>query len=466
VTAAPWHAEQPRQLPTNYDAEQAVLAAILANNEALDLVDGLEPEHFAEPCHGRIFAACRALVSGGQVANAVTLKNAFENDEALKDVGGAKYLAELQGNFISIVGAPDYASTVTDCHVRRELIAAQEDAIERLHGDFGTDGRKHAEALEHALTAVLEAGERGSLEPLSSIAQATLTRLKGAWSAGEDLVGLTTGFAPLDRLTSGLEAPDLIILAGRPGMGKTALALSMADRQAHEGLKVGFFSKEMSAEALVTRHLAAESGVPFPRLRSGRCGWGEQQRAEEAAAKIAKLPIHIDDTAGLSVTQMHTRARRLKRRGLLDVIYIDHLGYVAPPDPKASEVKQPGDKLKALKLMGKDLDCPVVVLQQLSRANLQRDDKRPNLGDLRGSGQIEEDADQVWFLHRESYYVERAEPKRKSGEKDPAVQERVRDWQMSLDDCRKEAEVTVAKQRNGPIETVKLGFEGRVMRFD
>ncbi len=472
---------QIRELPHNFEAEQALLGAILINNEAYSRVsDFLRPEHFFDPVNGRIFEASAKLIERHQVANPVTLKNLFEGDEALADVGGAKYLARLAAAAVTIINAGDYGRTIFDLHLRRKLIELAETMrAEAESADLDSDAAHQIEIAEQHLFDLATTGEyEGGFRTFNDVLAAAIEMAEAAYKREGQLTGTSIGFTDLDKLLGGLQASDLIILAGRPSMGKTALATNMAynaarlcrfdidangQKKVSDGAVVGFFSLEMSAEQLATRILAEASGVSSDRIRKGDLSNEEFQRVVEANQELARLPFFIDDTPALSVAQLRTRARRLKRQHSLSMIVVDYLQLLRSTSTRASDnrVQEISEITRGLKALAKELDVPVLALSQLSRAVEQREDKRPMLSDLRESGSIEQDADVVMFLYREEYYLDRESREQREHETEDKFPRRLE----RLERSRNKAEVIIGKQRHGPIGTAHLHFNGDFTQF-
>ena len=464
--------------PHNFEAEQALLGAILINNDAYSRVsEFLLPEHFYEPVHGRIFAACGTLIERHQVANGTTLQHVFEADESLADAGGAKYLGRLAASAVTVINAADYGRTVFDLHLRRRLIELSLEMRDMAtNPDLETDGAKQIETAEQHLFDLATTGEyEGGFRSFTDVLTRAIEIAEAAYKRDGKLIGTSTGFSDLDKLLGGLQRSDLVILAGRPSMGKTALATNIAyhaaksrkwetddqgQRKLVDGAVVGFFSLEMSAEQLATRILAEASGVSSHRIRQGDLSNTDFQKVVEANQELAQIPFFIDDTPALSVGQLRTRARRLKRQHQLSLIIVDYLQLLRPATSRASDnrVQEISNITQGLKALAKELDVPVLALSQLSRAVEQRDDKRPQLADLRESGSIEQDADVVAFIYRHEYYLGRLEPQQ-------AGTEEYENWQAQMAEVHNLAEVIIGKQRHGPTGTVKMVFEGELTRF-
>ena len=474
-----------RSLPHNDEAEQALLGALLVNNEKIHIVSGfLLAEHFYQPIHGRIYEAVLKLVERGQMANPVTLKHFFENDDALTDIGGAQYLARLAGSTVTIINAEDYARTVHDLALRRSLISLGEEVVNDAF-DYKIDvpATDQIETAEQRLFNLAEAGQaEGGFRPLSDSLTGAITMMEGAYKGDSGVSGISTGLSALDDLLGGLHPSDLLILAGRPSMGKTALATNIAFQAALnyrvepdengedkrvDGAVVGFFSLEMSAEQLASRLLSEETGISSHRLRRGDISKDDFHKVVEASRRLAKAPFFIDDTPALSVAALRTRARRLLRTQKLSLIVVDYLQLVRPSGTTKNDnrVQEIGEITQGLKALAKDLNVPVLALSQLSRAVEQREDKRPQLSDLRESGSIEQDSDVVMFIFREEYYLERSEPIRRADEADERFIERYERWKNRLQEVAGIAELFIAKQRHGPIGGLKLQFTSETTKF-
>ncbi|MEL7253597.1 MAG: replicative DNA helicase [Pseudomonadota bacterium] len=463
-------------LPHSIEAEQQLLGAILTNNDIYDKVASLiGPQHFYDPVHARIYETASARIAKGALASPVTLKTFLEDDEGLKELGGPAYLVRLAGAAISAFAARDYAQMIYDMAIRRELIGLGRDiAGQAQRADVDLEPGDQIIDAEAKLYALSEQGksETGFQSFLSAVTDA-VNVANAAFKRDGGLAGVSTGLTDMDRKLGGLHKSDLLILAGRPSMGKTSLATNIAfniakayqrgtlpdgGEGAVEGGVVGFFSLEMSAEQLAARVLSEASEVPSEQIRRGDMTEGEFRRFVEAAKTLEACPLYIDDTAALPISQLAARARRLKRSQGLDVLIVDYLQLVRPASAKDSRVNEVSEITQGLKAIAKELDIPVIALSQLSRQVESRDDKRPQLSDLRESGSIEQDADVVMFVFREEYYAEREKP---SDEK----LEEMAAWQERMERLHGKAEVIIGKQRHGPIGTVELSFEGRFTRF-
>ena len=468
-----------RMPPRNDEAEMALLGAILANNQQYERVsEFLRGEHFADHDLGRIYEACGKLIDRGQVADSVMLKNWFEQDSELDDVFGRRFLARLEGAVPLTGAAPHYARDIYDCHLRRELIALGEDVVDRAfdHDQDNPAGRQ-IEIAEETLYSLAERGLiDGGFRDFKSAMTGALQMAEAAYQRDRPLVGVPSGFRDLDEMLGGLHPSDLVIVAGRPSMGKTAFATNIAynaasgrrqtDSDGNETIHrdaVGFFSLEMSAEQLATRILSEQTEVRSDAIRRGAITEADYERIFRACQTLQDIPLFIDDTPALTVSALRTRARRLKRQHGLGLIVVDYLQLLQGSAQARNEnrVQEVSEITRGLKALAKELNVPVLALSQLSRAVEQRDDKRPQLSDLRESGSIEQDSDVVMFLYRDEYYLEREDKDKKAHETDERYTKRME----RLDRVRNQADVMIAKQRHGPIGTVKLHFNGQFTRF-
>ena len=472
-----------RVLPHNLRAELAVLGAILINNDLYHRVaDFLRPEDFFEPVHRRIFEACAERIAKGQLADHTTLFHLFEHDEALRELDGAEYLARMARAAESLVHAVDYARVVHDLAIRRRLIAIGEEVVKEAYDpETAKSGLEQIEDAEQRLFELAQRGERrGDFRGFPEVLESAVRLIHSAYQKEGRVTGVPTGLIGLDDRLGGLQRSDLIVLAGRPSMGKTALALTIAANAAasraagvdaeglrHENYTVALFSLEMSAEQLATRLLSAEAGIPSDELRKGRLKEEDFHRIVEATQRLAARPLFIDDTPALSIAALRSRARRLKRSHGLSLVVVDYLQLLRGTGSyaQANRVQEVSEITQGLKAIAKELEVPVLALSQLSRAVESREDKRPQLSDLRESGTIEQDADVVMFVYREEYYLARAEPQPRDGESPERFDERHRRWRERLEQCHNKAEVIIAKQRNGPIGRVHLQFDANFGRF-
>ena len=463
-------------LPHNIEAEQQLLGAILTNNDIYDRIAALvKSEHFFEPVHQRIFEVAIARIQKNALASPVTLKAYLEEDEGLKELGGPAYLARLAGAAISAFAARDYAQMIYDLAVRRELMQLGRDITDRARSiEIDNDPKVQITDAEQRLYMLAEQGtvEKGFVSFLKATTDAVMTA-HAAYQRDGALSGISTGLADLDKKLGGLHPSDLLILAGRPSMGKTSLATNIdfniaraykkgkrpdgSDGAVNGGV-VGFFSLEMSAEQLAARILSEASEVPSEQIRRGDMTEIEFRRFVEAAKALESCPLYIDDTPALPISQVAARCRRLKRTQGLDVVFVDYLQLLRGTGRGDNRVLEIGEISMGLKALAKELSIPVVALSQLSRQVENRDDKRPQLSDLRESGSIEQDADVVMFVFREEYYKEREKP----GDHDLDAMAK---WQEVMEQVHGRAEVIIGKQRHGPIGTVELSFEGRFTRF-
>ncbi|WP_019962057.1 replicative DNA helicase [Woodsholea maritima] len=468
--------DDPHAPPHNIEAEQAFLGALLYENEVYHRVaDWLRVDHFYDPVHGRIFEACTELIQRGSLADAVVLKNRFERDQGLREIGGAAYLADLMRDSPDPASAPEYARLVYDLALRRQLIQLGSE-IQKDASDSGvsTQARQLIEHAERSLFRLAESGStsKGFVAFKDALAD-SVEMAHAAFKRGGGLSGISSGLKTLDAKLGGLHPSDLLILAGRPSMGKTALATNIAfniakayqaeelpdgTRKTVAGGVVGFFSLEMSAEQLATRLIADHTGISGYLIRQGKIDATQYEDIRDAVTQIQTIPLFIDDTGGIPIGSLAARARRLKRTHGLDLIVIDYLQLVtASAKSSGSRVEEVSEVTMALKSLAKELSVPVIALSQLSRKVEERDDKKPQLSDLRESGSIEQDADVVLFVYREAYYLERLEPKEGS-------EEHLK-WEDEMRDIRKKAEVIIGKQRHGPIGSVKLAFDPDTTKF-
>ena len=452
----------------NVEAEQALLGALLLNNQALEHVaDLVSPEDFSHPVHGRLFAAIGERIANGMRADIVTLRTQFEQDEALAKLGGARYLTSLVGSVVSVIGAPSYARTIADLARRREILFAAQDVI--ADAASVTADRDATAVLDEAEQRLYEIAERGNRQgaprPLSDALGMAITATEAAYRrGGAELT--TTGLEAVDRIISGMGAGDLLVLAGRPAMGKSACAGTIAANCAKEGKRALVFSLEMTRVELAQRWIAGDTGITTDAQRTGRLDMIDWDRIVEAQHRLSQLPIMVDDQSRLSVNQMRQRARRVKRRSGLDLVIIDHLQLIRQGGKQESRRLEIGDATSMLKAIAKELQVPILLLSQLSRAVEGRDDKRPTLSDLKESGDIEQDADVVMFLYREEYYLTRSEPKRKGYRSQEALATAEADWRAQVDAARGLAEIIVAKNRHGRTGIAKLAFDGERQRFE
>ncbi|MCC1493453.1 replicative DNA helicase [Cognatishimia sp. F0-27] len=466
--------EAAETMPHSIEAEQQLLGAILTDNELYDRVASIiKPEHFFDPVHTRIYEISAARIAKNTLASPVTLKAFMAEDEGLKELGGPQYLARLAASAVSSFAVRDYAQMIYDLAIRRDLIRLGKDISSKAAKvEVSSEPREQIVEAEQALYHMAEQGssESGFQSFLRAVTDA-VNVANAAYQREGGLAGISTGLVDMDRKLGGLHPSDLLILAGRPSMGKTSLATNIAynvaksyrrgerpdgSEGAVEGGVVGFFSLEMSAEQLAGRILAEASEISSHKIRQGDMIESEFRRFVEAAKELEACPLFIDDTPALPISQVAARARRLKRTHGLDLIIVDYLQLLrGTSDNRVQEIAEISMGLKAI---AKELNIPVIALSQLSRQVESRDDKRPQLSDLRESGSIEQDADVVMFVFREEYYKEREKP----GEHDL---EKMALWQEEMERLHGKAEVIIGKQRHGPIGTVELSFESQFTRF-
>ncbi|MGE0212214.1 MAG: replicative DNA helicase [Parvibaculaceae bacterium] len=474
---APAASEDYRSPPHNLEAEQALLGAILINNEACDRVSGfLTPEHFFEGVHARIFDAASTLIRAGKLASPVTLKTFFERDATLNEIGGPAYLARLAASAATIINAEEYGRLVYELALRRRLIGIGTDVVNEAYDTVPEQTpRELIERAEQSLYEIAETGKYGQgFQLFGAALTEAIDMANAAYQRDGGLSGIATGLIDLDQKMGGLQKSDLIILAGRPAMGKSALATNIAYHIARnyraehnsdgtvtvlDGGVVALFSLEMSAEQLATRIISEQSEIPSELIRRGRITDEQFNSLVEVSRDLQSLPLYIDDTGGLTIAQVAARARRLKRQRGLGLLIVDYLQLLGGSSRRAAEgrVQEVSEITTGLKALAKELNVPVVALSQLSRQVENRDDKRPQLADLRESGSIEQDADVVMFIYREDYYLARKEPR-------PGSSEHL-DWQQEMDKVNGIAEIIIGKQRHGPTGTVKLQFEASLTKF-
>src|SRR5579885_2237652 len=466
-----------RQAPHNIEAEQALLGAILVNNEAFYRVsDFLEPKHFFEPIHQKIYEVTASIIRAGKVATPVTLKTFLPPDADVAGMPAPVYLARLAAEATTVINAADYGRTIYDLSTRRDLIRIGEDMVNLAYEapvDFSP--QVQIDDAERRLYELAETGRYdGGFMKFSDALKDAVDLASKAYQRDGHLSGLATGLTDLDLLMGGLQKSDLVIIAGRPAMGKTALATNIAYNIAVDyrgqprpdgsietvsGGIVGFFSLEMSAEQLATRILSEQTEIPSSKIRRGDISEEDFSKLAAAAQTMQSIPLFIDDTGGISIAQLTARARRLKRQRGLDLMVVDYLQLLTGSSRRAQEgrVQEVTEITTGLKALAKELDIPILALSQLSRQVESRDDKRPQLADLRESGSIEQDADVVLFVFREEYYLKNREPREGSEE-----------WfkcETEMKAAENRAELIIGKQRHGPTGTVKVVFEPQVTRF-
>jgi replicative DNA helicase len=454
-----------KELPNNIEAEQSVIGSILVTNEIFDEINTIiSNSNFYDPMHQRIFEAIENLIYKGMLANPITLKGFFEDEK--DDINIPEYLVKITKFSTSTRQAIEYSKIIYDMFVRRELIKISEQTIDSAQiNDLNTNGQTIIENSERLLFDLAEKGSfNSSLMKFDEAMKQTIEMASAAYKNEEGIVGVPTGLRDLDDRLGGLHQSDLIIIAGRPSMGKTALATNIAFNAAQKlqdsGKKssIAFFSLEMSSEQLSTRILAEQSKIKSNDIRRGRISDEQFDKFIETSKNISELPLYIDETPAISIAAMSNRTRRIKRLFGLDMIVVDYIQLMRGTfNNKDGRVQEISEITQGLKAIAKELSVPVVALSQLSRAVEQRDDKKPQLSDLRESGSIEQDADVVMFVYREAYYLERKEPR-------PATVEHA-EWQAKMNEISNLAEIIIGKQRHGPTGNVMLEFEAMFTKF-
>lgn len=468
------------KLPQNLEAEQALLGAVLANNKAFEKIsDFLRPQHFADGVHQRIFEVMQKLIERGHIADVITLKNFFEQDGSLADVGGANYLIKLSESASPMTNVEYYAHFIYDKYLRRELIYTGTEIVNNALKEEAEISAVHQieEAEQHLFNLADKGETQGGFMEFSAALTSSLGYIEQAYQKDGKISGLPTGLEKLDYKMGGLNNSDLIIIAGRPAMGKTALATNIAynvadymsrakDLDPHDR-GVAFFSLEMSADQLASRVLSTVTQTPGNKMRNGELDNAEFTRIAAAVRELESIPLYIDDTPGVTISTIRTRARRLKRTKGLGLIVIDYIQLITGSTKRSeiNRVQELSEISRGLKIMAKELKVPVIALSQLNRGVESRDDKRPLMSDLRESGSIEQDADIVMFVYRENYYLQNDEPKQKQNETPEHLQTRVDEWQKRVRETANLAEVIIGKQRHGPTGTVKLFWNGEFAQF-
>jgi len=455
-----------KELPNNIEAEQAVIGSILVSNDIFDDVGIIiDNKKFYDPVHQKIFAAIENLISKGMLANPITLKNYFENDNSLAELEGHEYLVKLTKFSTTIRQAIEYSRIVYDMHVRRELIKISETMTENASNKIlDLPGNEIIEDSERLLFNLAEKGSFDtSFIKFDQALNYTIEMASNAYKNEEGIVGVPTGLTDLDDRLGGMHNSDLLIIAGRPSMGKTALATNIAFHAAkklqEKGTKssIAFFSLEMSSEQLSTRILAEQSRIKSNDIRRGRISEEQFDKFIETSKNISELPLYIDETPAISIAAMSNRARRIKRLYGLDLVVVDYIQLMSAANTRDGRVQEISEITKGLKALAKELSVPVLALSQLSRAVEHRDIKKPQLSDLRESGSIEQDADVVMFVYREAYYLEKLEPR-------PATVEHA-EWQAKMNEVSNLAEIIIGKQRHGPTGNINVEFEAMFTKF-
>ncbi len=455
---------QENQLPNNIEAEQSLIGSILLNNEMFDEISLIvSNKNFYDPMHQKIYLAIEKLIMGGMLANPITLKNYFENQK--DELNIPDYLVKITKFSASSRQAYEYAKLIYDLFVKRELIKISENIIDTAKlNELDNDGQSIIENFEKSLFDLAEKGSfSSSLVKFDEAMKLTIEMASNAYKNDEGIVGVPTGLTDLDERLGGLHKSDLVIIAGRPSMGKTALATNIAFNAAkkiqEDGKKstIAFFSLEMSSEQLSTRILAEQARIKSNDIRRGKISEEQFDKFIETSKNISELPLYIDETPAISIAALSNRARRIKRLFGLDMVVVDYIQLMRATNIKDGRVQEISEITQGLKALAKELSVPVLALSQLSRAVEQRDDKKPQLADLRESGSIEQDADVVMFVFREAYYLQRKEPT-------PATVEHA-EWQAKMSDIANRAELIIGKQRHGPTGNVFLEFEEMFTKF-
>ncbi len=459
--------DHPRELPNNIEAEQSVIGSILVSNDIFDDVSPIiNYTKFYDPIHQKIFLAIENLISKGMLANPITLKNYFENDKNLIELEGHEYLVKITKFSTSLRQTIEYAKIIYDMHVRRELIKISEATIDNASNkNIDLPGEKIIEDSEKLLFDLAERGSFSkSFVKFDAALNQTIEMASRAFKSTEGIVGVPTGLTDLDDRLGGLHNQDLVIIGGRPSMGKTALATNIAFHAAKniqdKGLKssVAFFSLEMSSEQLSTRILSEQSRIKSNDIRRGKISEEQFDKFIETSKNISELPLYIDETPAISIAAISNRARRIKRLFGCELVVVDYIQLMKATNIRnEGRVQEISEITQGLKAIAKELNVPVLAVSQLSRAVEQRDDKKPQLSDLRESGSIEQDADVVMFVYREAYYLERKEPR-------PATVEHA-EWQAKMNEISNLAEIMISKQRHGPTGIIKVEFEGMFTKF-
>ena len=452
------------ELPNNIEAEQSVIGSILLNNEIFDDINTIiSSKNLYDPMHQKIFSAIENLIYKGMLANPITLKNYFENEK--DEINVPEYLVKITKFSTSSRQAIEYSKIIYDMFVRRELVKISENTIHTAQQkDLDVTGQKIIEDSEKLLFDLAENGSvKSSLIKFDEAMKFTIEMASNAYKNEEGIVGVPTGLTDLDDRLGGLHKSDLVIIAGRPSMGKTALATNIAFNAAkkiQESAKkssIAFFSLEMSSEQLSTRILAEQSKIKSNDIRRGRISDEQFDKFIETSKNISELPLYIDETPAISIAALSNRARRIKRLHGLDMIVVDYIQLMRATNNRDGRVQEISEITQGLKAIAKELSIPVLALSQLSRAVEARDDKKPQLSDLRESGSIEQDADVVMFVFREAYYLEKKEPQ-------PATVQHA-EWQAKMNEISNLAEIIIGKQRHGPTGNVYLEFEAMFTKF-
>ena len=456
--------------PSNLEAEQALLGSVLVNNDIIDEISTIvNANTFYDPAHVKIYEVIESLNNKGMIANPITLKNFFEKDDMLSEVGGTEYLVKLTRFSASAKQSVDYAKVIHEMYLRRELVQISDQlSADTLNASYQEQNAENI--IESTEKSLFDLAERGSFSQsflkFNQALDQTIEMATLAMKSDQGVVGVPTGLTDLDEKLGGLHKSDLVILAGRPGMGKTALATNIAYHAAQnlmsrqEKSSIAFFSLEMSSEQLSTRILSEQARIKSDDIRRGKVTESEINRYIETSRNIYNLPLYIDETPAITISTLSNRARRIKRLFGLSLIVVDYIQLMRAPSSNNrgdNRVQEVSEITQGLKALAKELKIPVLALSQLSRAVESRDDKKPLLSDLRESGSIEQDADVVMFVYREAYYLENKQPKLGSIEH--------AEWQSKMNDVNGLADIILGKQRHGPTGTVKVEFEGIYTKF-
>ena len=452
--------------PQNLEAEQTVLGSVLVSNEIYDEIPDINEESFFNPVNKKIYKTINDLMSKGLLANPITLKNFFSNEDELSDIGGSEYLVKLTKFSTSKLQIKYYANLLHDLKIRRSLIDISRETLdEALNKNSEINAEQIIESAEKKLFDIAERGKfnKSYIEFKEALVE-TIAMASSAYKNEEGIVGVPTGLRDLDNMLGGLHKSDLVIIAGRPSMGKTALATNIAFNAAKRILEkqkkssITFFSLEMSSEQLSTRILSEQSRITSSNIRRGKINQDEFEKFIETSKNLENLPLFIDDTPAITISTLSNRARRIKRLHGLDLIIVDYIQLMKSGNYRnEGRVQEVAEITQGLKAIAKELNVPVLALSQLSRAVEQRDDKKPQLSDLRESGSIEQDADVVGFVFREEYYLEKLEPR-------AGTAEHV-EWQEKMSIIHGQAELIIGKQRHGPTGIVRLEFESAFTKF-
>jgi replicative DNA helicase len=466
-----------KQMPHNIEAEQQLLGALLINNDLYDKISVfLKPEHFYENVHTIIFELISKLILSNKLASPITLKNLIDQDERFNDLEGSKYLVRLAAENTSIINIEEYGRIIYHLFTWRNLINIGNEIVNVSYSPPAEISPfDHVEYIEQELYGLAESEKYGSdFKEFSTALTEAIDTAASAYNKDGNTSGLASGFRDLDELLGGLQSSDLLIVAGRPSMGKTAFATNIAfhiaskyqtedseenNKKSIDGAVVGFFSLEMSSSQLATRIISEQTEVQSEKIRRGKINKHEYEKLIEVARKLQDIPLYIDETGGISISQLVARARKLKRQNNLGLLIIDYLQLLTSSNRRYNEnrVQELSEITQSLKALAKELNIPIIALSQLSRQVENRDDKKPQLSDLRESGSIEQDADIVMFIYREEYYLQRKEPK-------VGTEEHLQ-WQDNMTDVHQLAEVILGKNRHGPTNTVKMHFDGSLTRF-